>query len=71
MRKSSSTRNANASRAQTASSNARNTAIKTTTMQAEAKRNYKPPPSAGKKVAMKETKKAEKMQVLEAERAQD
>ena len=49
-------------RASTASSKARNTAIKTSTVQAEAKRTYKPPQSAGKKQAAKEVKEAEKMQ---------
>lgn len=58
-------------RAQTASSNARATAIKATTAQAEARRNYKPPPSAGKKLEIKETIKATKMHQVEQERAQD
>ena len=48
-------------RAGTASSKARNTAIKTSTAQAEAKRNYKPPQSAGKKQAAKELREAEKV----------
>ena len=38
-------------RVQTVSSTARNKAIKSDTMKAEARRNYKPPPSAGKKEA--------------------
>ena len=60
-----------ASRAQTASSKNRNTAIKTSTLQAEARRNYKPPPSASKKVATKEAKQAEKRLDLERERSTD
>jgi len=52
-------------RAQTASSNARTSAIKVTSAQNEARRNYKPPPSAGKKLEKKETAKAEKMHTVE------
>jgi len=58
-------------RAATASSKARSTAIKTDTIRAEARRNYVPPPSAGKKQAMKDAQKAEKMHSIEESRAQD
>ena len=69
MKKSASTQNA--SRANTASSHARNKAIKTTTIEAETRRNYRPPPSATKKVASKDLRKAQKIQELEQERASD
>ena len=59
------------SRAQTAASRARNTAIQKSTAQAEAKRNYKPPQSASKKVATRDAKQADKIQKIEMERAED
>ena len=53
--------------AQTASSMNRNTAIRAETAKAQAKRNYKPPPTASKKVAIQNAKAAAKVAGIEAE----
>ena len=53
--------------AQTASSMARSTAIRADTAKAQAKRNYRPPPTASKKVAIQNAKQAQKVAGIELE----
>ena len=55
-------------RAGTAASKARNTQIQTDVAKAEARRNYRPPPSASKKEATKQVKQAQKIATIEQER---
>ena len=58
-------------RAHTANSKARETQIKTDNAKAQARRNYKPPQSATKKLAQQTAQQAAKVTAVELDREQD